>query len=173
MLEKINWDSYFMAQAFLIAQKSIDPSTKHGSVLVDKNNRILSVGYNGPLRNIDDTQIPLTRPEKYLHLLHSEENCLLSYYGEEERIVGSRMYITGMPCHKCLRMMIQKGIFTIIYGNVVSFCVKEEGEEQARKLMLELNPQVRLIEFNNNSKIIELLNITIEYVDQRATKENT
>ena len=166
-MKKIDWDTYFMAQAFLVAQKSIDPSTKHGAVLVDKNNRILSVGYNGPLRNVDDDNVPLTRPEKYFHLLHSEENCLLSYNGTECKLKSAKIYITGRPCHKCLRMMIQKGIFTIIYGGVFSFCLDEE-EIKAQKLMLELNPKVKLIEFSDDSKIVELLDQTTDYIDKRT-----
>ena len=162
-MDKLKWDVYFIAQAFLVSQKSIDPSTKHGAILVSKKNRILSVGYNGPLQNVDDSKIPLTRPEKYYHIIHSESNCLLSYNGDEYQIEDSKMYITGRPCHNCLRTMIQKGIKTIIYANVNSKCLDEEDLD-AQKLMLELNSSVKLIEFKDMDKVIKLLKGTIDYI---------
>ena len=163
MGDKLNWDVYFLAQAFLVSQKSIDPSTKHGAIWVSKNNKILSVGYNGPLQNVDDTKIPLTRNEKYYHIIHSESNCLLSYNGDGYQIEGSRMYITGRCCSGCLGMMIQKGIRKIIYANVSSKCL-DEDDLNAQKLMLELKPSVKLIEFKEMDKIIKLLDSAINYI---------
>ena len=49
-----DWDTYFMALAFVVAQRSIDPNTKHGTVLVSKDKRILVTGYNGPIKNSMD-----------------------------------------------------------------------------------------------------------------------
>ena len=43
----ISWDEYFMGIAHLSAMRSKDPNTKVGACIVDKNNKILSVGYNG------------------------------------------------------------------------------------------------------------------------------
>jgi len=168
MVEKINWDVYYMTQAFLIAQRSIDPSTKHGSIWVSKNNIPLSVGYNGPLRDIDDNKVPLTRPHKYPWLIHSEENCILSYTGDNGEIKNSKIYITGRPCHRCLRMIIQKGIKTIIYAGVKSKCI-DNDDMNAQKEMLSLKPDIEIIEFNMSKKneIIQLLDKTINYVDQR------
>ncbi len=166
MGDKLNWDVYFLAQAFLVSQKSIDPCTKHGAIWVSKNNKILSVGYNGPLQNVDDTKIPLDRPDKYFHIIHSESNCLLSYNGDGYQIEGSRMYITGRCCHICLGMMIQKGIEKIIYANVSSKCLDEE-DLNAQKLMLELRPSVKLMEFKEMDRVIELLKGTIDYIDSK------
>ena len=165
-MNKLDWDVYFITQAFLVSQKSIDPSTKHGAIWVSKNNKILSVGYNGPLQGVDDTKIPLTRPEKYRHLIHSESNCLLSYHGDEYQIGDSRIYITGEPCSICLGMMIQKGIKKIIYGSVGSKCISKEDLE-AKKLTLELKPEVELIEFKKMDKVKELLKQTIDYIDYK------
>ena len=43
----ISWDQYFMGIAMMSAERSKDPSTQVGACIVDKNNRILSMGYNG------------------------------------------------------------------------------------------------------------------------------
>ena len=43
----ITWDEYFMGVAILTAQRSKDPNTQVGCCIVDKEQRILSTGYNG------------------------------------------------------------------------------------------------------------------------------
>lgn len=60
--------------SFLVAQRSINTSTKCGAVLVFADNRILSTDYNESIKNSIDNLIPLVRPKKYAHLLHVEEN---------------------------------------------------------------------------------------------------
>lgn len=100
-MSKVNYDDYFLAMCYLVAMRSIDPSTKCGAVLVSKEHKILSTGYNGPIRGVDDTMVPLERPAKYAHFLHAEENCLLAYNGSSQDLVGATMYFTGAPCHKC------------------------------------------------------------------------
>ncbi|MBI2669577.1 MAG: hypothetical protein HYX20_00290 [Candidatus Yanofskybacteria bacterium] len=53
MTEK--WDRRFLALAEFVAQWSKDPSTKTGAVIVDSNNRLVSVGYNGFPRGVNDS----------------------------------------------------------------------------------------------------------------------
>lgn len=43
----IDWDEFFMGISKLAAARSKDPSTQVGACIVDKENRILSIGYNG------------------------------------------------------------------------------------------------------------------------------
>lgn len=43
----ITWDEYFIGIAKLSSMRSKDPSTQVGCCIVSKDNRILSVGYNG------------------------------------------------------------------------------------------------------------------------------
>ncbi|MDD2374773.1 MAG: cytidine deaminase, partial [Eubacteriales bacterium] len=43
----ISWDEYFMGIALLAARRSKDPSTQVGACIVNQQNKILSVGYNG------------------------------------------------------------------------------------------------------------------------------
>lgn len=44
--ERIEWQELFKQIALLVAQRSADPHTQVGAVIV-KDNRILSIGYNG------------------------------------------------------------------------------------------------------------------------------
>ena len=43
----ISWDEYFMGVALLSAKRSKDPNTQVGCCIVSKDNKILSMGYNG------------------------------------------------------------------------------------------------------------------------------
>jgi deoxycytidylate deaminase len=48
--DSISWQDYFMAMAFLTAERSKDPNTQVGACIVDSENRIIGLGYNGEFR---------------------------------------------------------------------------------------------------------------------------
>ena len=56
--EYLSWDEYFMGIAVLSAKRSKDPSTQVGACIVNKDNRIISVGYNGMPRCCSDDEFP-------------------------------------------------------------------------------------------------------------------
>jgi dCMP deaminase len=139
--ERPNWDLYFIAQCFLISNRSPD-STKNGAIIVDKDNRVLSQGYNGHISGIDDSLIPNTRPEKYPFRIHAEENAIL--FLNQPIFEGTKIYVTGRPCHKCTRMILQKGIRTIIYGPQESVCVDGEDVKASQKMIDDCKAKVTI-----------------------------
>ena len=42
-----SWEDYFMAVAFLSAQRSKDPSSQIGACIVNQDKKIVGIGYNG------------------------------------------------------------------------------------------------------------------------------
>lgn len=132
---KPDWDTYFLWMAKLVSTRSIDPSTKHGCIIVDNFNRILSTGYNGPIKHVDDSHIPIERPDKYYYFAHSEENAIIFC---QSSMYASKVYITGRPCARCTRMMIQKDVSKIIHGNVESKCINED-DLKASTIMLKMS----------------------------------
>ena len=50
----LSWHSYFMAIAILSAFRSKDRKTQNGACIVDRDNRIIGIGYNGLPRGCDD-----------------------------------------------------------------------------------------------------------------------
>lgn len=51
----LSWDEYFMGVAFLSGMRSKDPSTQVGACIIDKEKKIIGMGYNGfPLGSSDD-----------------------------------------------------------------------------------------------------------------------
>ncbi len=120
------WQGYFMYLALTVAQRSLDPSTKCGCVIVDDNNNILVTGYNSPPRGVNDKLVPLERPAKYAWMVHAEEAAISTAAKNGIKLNGSTIYVTGTPCTNCLRKIINAGIQRIIYGNVEAKMVDDE-----------------------------------------------
>lgn len=118
-----NWDEYFLNLCDIVSTRSKDPSTQHGSVIVDSHNKIVSTGYNGSARTIKDEDINWDRSVKYDWVIHSEENSL--WAAERRNLEDCRIYITGKPCSRCMLRIAHSGIKKIIYGDRSSFCVNE------------------------------------------------
>ena len=138
--KKPQWDEYFISMAVLISMRSVDPSQKNGCVIVDKNNKILSIGYNGFPRGSQDELIPLTRPEKHLFIIHSEQNAILN---KQFDLTGSTLYVTAFPCLSCVRSIIQAGIKKVVYlDKIKSREISEEDDEAIKKLMIGRNDLV-------------------------------
>lgn len=103
------WDKRFISVAQLIATWSKDPSTKVGAVIVDNCNRIVSTGFNGFPRGVDDRGT--TRDVKLLRTIHAEENALLFAKCD---VTGMTIYVTHAPCARCAAKLIQAGIARIV-----------------------------------------------------------
>jgi len=162
------WDLYYLTIAFVIAQRSFDPSSRCGTILVSKNNNVLSTGYNGPLVGSIDEEIPLDRPEKYYHMIHGEENALLAYNGSRQDIQGATAYVTGRPCYKCLRMLIQKGIRRVVWGPNKTK-VLDEADLKAQEIMLRHHPDVKMVDLSSKwYDIHELLGKTDGYISDKV-----
>ncbi len=156
-MKKINWDDYFLSMAFFVSRRSFDPNTKCGCIIVSEDKRILSSGYNGPVKKSIDEEIPLTRPEKYYHFIHAEMNALLSYGGSHSDIIGSTCYVTGRPCQDCMRSLIQKGIVKIIYCDLPNAKCVDQKTISAQKILLRHHPHVfiKKVSYKNVLKVIE------------------
>lgn len=95
--------------AKLVSGWSKDPSTKTGAVIVDPNNRVVSVGYNGFARGVKDLKERLENREiKYKIIVHCEINAIIFARGSVERC---RLYTWPfMSCSSCASVIIQSGI---------------------------------------------------------------
>lgn len=109
------WDKRFMEIALTISKWSKDPSTQVGCVIVDKNKRILSTGYNGFPRGVIEKNNRFERPQKYEYTEHSERNAIFNAVATGVKTQDSIIYITMPPCTDCARAIIQSGIKELIY----------------------------------------------------------
>jgi dCMP deaminase len=112
---KVNWDKRFMDLAKYISEWSKDRSTKVGAVIVNDDNIILSVGYNGFCRGCDDTKEERhERPAKYKYTEHAERNAIYNANRLMVCLKGAKIYIPWFPCTDCARAIIQSGIRTVV-----------------------------------------------------------
>jgi len=109
-----SWDVWFMKQVYLVAEKSKDPSTKFGSVIV-KDNHIISSGFNGfPIGVRDLPERYNNRELKYKFVAHSEANAVLSAARFGIATYGTTLFTQAIPCHDCAKSVIQGGIRKIV-----------------------------------------------------------
>lgn len=111
------WDKTFFNEAILWSKNSHDAQTKCGCVLV-KEKTSISTGYNGFIRDIDDSVLPRVRPEKYPFMIHAEANAVYNSVRLGRSTLNSIAYITGPPCISCLQMLYQCGVFDIRFTDV-------------------------------------------------------
>lgn len=134
----ISWDEYFMGMAQLSALRSKDPSTQVGAVIVNDENKVVSIGYNGMPRHIHDSDLTWEKGEglnsKYLYVCHAELNAILNSRNGAS-LSGCRVYVTLFPCNECTKALIQVGIKEVIY---LENKYEHTTETQASKKMLEL-----------------------------------
>lgn len=107
-----NWDQRFLELAEHVATWSKDPRTKVGSVVVDEQNRVVSMGYNGFPRGVLDLEERLQdRETKYLFVAHAERNALDNAPTSTD---GCTLYSPLFPCSECAKTIIQKGILRVV-----------------------------------------------------------
>ena len=116
----ISWDEYFMGIAHLSEMRSKDPNTQVGACIVSRENKILSVGYNGFPMGCSDDEYPWGREgdtleTKYPFVTHGEMNAILNYRGGS--LEGTKLYVSLFPCNECAKAIIQAGIKKVVYDS--------------------------------------------------------
>lgn len=132
----LNWDHYFMAMAHLSANRSKDPSTQVGAVIVNDENRIVGIGYNGFPKGCDDHVFPWGREgefldKKYAYVVHAELNAILN---ANQLVKNCTIYVSLFPCNECAKAIIQSGIKKIVFE---SNKYKDSNEVKASMRMLD------------------------------------
>ncbi len=126
---------------------SKDKNRKVGAVIVDNDNVVLSMGYNGIPRGCDDSiECRYDRPIKYLYTEHAERNAIYHAARHGVSLKGCRLYVTLFPCADCARALIQSGITKIIAPEPdVTHEVWGEHFKAAIQMMEEANIELKLI----------------------------
>jgi len=117
----MSWELYFIKLAMLVAEKSKDPSTKVGVVIVGPDNEIRSTGFNGFPRGINEVSTKRwTRPTKYKYCEHAERNAIYNAARMGVSLKGCTMYMNfePVPCMECARAVIQAGITELVGPNI-------------------------------------------------------
>jgi len=130
----------------------------HVGAIVVKDDRIISIGYNGMPSGWDntceDTEYTYderdtvnnewtynkdtkqwsklkTKPE----VLHAESNAISKLAKSNESGMGATMFITHAPCLDCAKLIYQSGISSVLYRNAYR---SNEGVEFLKKSGVEI-----------------------------------
>jgi dCMP deaminase len=130
----MNWDSYFIKMVQLVSEKSKDPSTKCGALIVGPDHEIRSTGFNGFPRGVDETiESRWVRPEKYEWVEHAERNAIYNAARVGISTFGCTMYVNYAVecCDDCTRAIIQSGIIEVV-GPDIPFPGKGKGIDYSK-----------------------------------------
>lgn len=159
MTEPLSWEEYFMTLALVASLKSKDPSTQVGAVIIDnKTRKLVSSGYNGFPRFIDDGKIPQIRPEKYLYVVHAELNAILH---AQRELSDCSLYSTVYPCSECMKAVIQSGMKRVVYLKELNGNDWSDSKKATMK-MAEM-AGVKIEKFESDNEIIEYLGSKISF----------
>lgn len=145
------WNVRFLELAEFISQWSKDPSTQVGAVIVDKNRRIISTGYNGFAAGVKDTKERLANREiKYPIILHAEENAM-SF--AKQNLEGCSLYVSGLPpCAHCASLIAQSGIKKVYAWDRPISDRWVDSIKLTKQIFKEAGVKLTLVKSNNINK---------------------
>lgn len=118
-----SWDEYFLKMAFLVAERSTCLRHHVGAIIV-KDRHVLTTGYNGAARNIDDctklgclrNQLNIRSGERHeiCRAIHAEQNAIIQAGVHGVAIDGGTLYCTHSPCIICAKMIVNAGLKRVV-----------------------------------------------------------
>ena len=118
----------------------------HVGAIVVKNDRIISIGYNGMPSGWDNDcenlvgyhrgeAVLKTKPE----VLHAETNAISKLARSSESGEGATMFITHSPCLECAKLIYQSGISKVYYG-------QQYRDDQGVKFLEKCNIEIQQLD---------------------------
>jgi len=157
---------YFKLTQYFAELFSKDPSTKVGVLFLDPvSYDILSQGYNGMARGVDETIASRwERPIKYLYVEHAERNGMYNAIRKGISLAGAIALITLFPCADCARGLIQVGIETIVCPKPPPELVERWGTsfEVAQAMLAEAGVQIQYVEDLQDEQDLMVLSNTLD-----------
>jgi len=115
-MNQIKWDKRYLKLAQEVSTWSKDPSRRIGAVAVGHKGQVLSQGFNGFPRGINDSRDRLEdRETKYKFVVHAEMNVIYNACYNGVSLDGATLYVTGLPvCSNCSLGVVQVGIRRVV-----------------------------------------------------------
>ena len=133
------WDKRYLALAKEVSTWSKDPSTQVGAVTVGQKKEVLSQGFNGFPRGIEDSDERYSdRPTKYKFVVHAEMNAIYNATYSGVSLDGATLYVYGLPiCSECAKGIIQVGIKKVVVEKAKELDNWNESVELSKKMFAE------------------------------------
>jgi dCMP deaminase len=125
---RATWDQTWMRVADAVGQRSRCSKAQVGAVIVDKNNRICAVGYNGPPSKFAPAnRDSMTMCNEWCDRImtgstsaayddcpsiHAETNAIA--VSDVAARDGGTIYVTGAICFTCAKLISNSGIYRVV-----------------------------------------------------------
>lgn len=160
------WDKRFLFLSNQIAQFSKDKHTQLGAVIVNQDNVVVSQGWNGFPRGVNDhNEERYERPLKYMWTEHAERNAIYNAARIGVSVYGCRLYCRWFPCVDCARAIIQCGISSIITSPSENVTYWENSWKVAKEMLLEAG--LSIYEYpKSNGEYLGITNFEYGIIDE-------
>lgn len=126
MINRPDWDAYFMEITHTVAKRSSCLRRQVGAVLV-KDHRIITTGYNGAPSGMkhcaelggclrEKMGFPSGQGHEFCRALHAEQNAVIQAAIMGVSIEGATLYCTHSPCSLCAKILIGAGIRRVVFS---------------------------------------------------------
>lgn len=116
-MKRPSWDEFWFLLCLVYSIRATCDRARVATLLIDKNNRIISAGYNGSApgephcddigHKIEDGHCVRTK--------HSESNAIDNVPGGPERLQGATAVVLITPCFSCATNLMDAGIKRIVF----------------------------------------------------------
>lgn len=154
-LDKLNkWDKRYLSLAHEISSWSKDPSTRVGAVTVGDKKEVLSQGFNGFPRGIDDTKKRYEDKQvKYQFVVHAEMNAIYNATYRGASLDGATLYVYGLPvCSECAKGIIQVGIKKVVVQKSKELKNWNQSFKLSAKMFTEAGVELIITKAPTNTK---------------------
>ncbi len=147
MLNRPNWDNYFISIVDAVSERATCNRGKCGCVIT-KNNRILSTGYVGAPAGMEDcyevghllSEVKDDKgniKEHCTRTIHAEANAIFYAGRYGVSLDGATIYSTMFPCLNCAYAISSVGIKKVVAKN--EYQASEESKKIFKKLRIEFS----------------------------------
>lgn len=112
MKNRISWEEYALKIAEVAAERSEDIYIKVGACVLDADNRVIGVGYNGlaPSKNVEN-KFWEDRDQRRKFILHAEANALSMVKRGDAVLLACNL----LPCSSCATLIAAHGVKKVVY----------------------------------------------------------
>lgn len=158
---KLQYDQTYMNMAIVLSGLSHANRSKVGCLIVSEDNQIISQGFNGMPKGMDNACEDVieengeTKLVTKREVLHAETNAIAKCAKWCTSTENATLYVTLSPCFDCAKMIIQTEISRVVY-------YEEYRDLSGIKLLINAGINVqRLVPMQNN--VLALVNVDEEY----------
>lgn len=150
MIDRPDLDTWALDGAEWMARRSKDPSHRVGAVILRSDGTLVSGGYNGFPRGVnDDPGLYANKTIKRLRIQHAERNAINF---ARESLAGCTIYVSPLhPCSQCAGSIINAGIKRVV-ARIAPGAAEhwQESFSEAAEMFAEAGVEVVLVDITSD-----------------------